>query len=193
MDPEIEAMSAVASALEALEADETRTRVLRWAAERYAVSLPLNTRDSAPEPRGDRKNDDPPADTNGGRTPPFREDPVFDDFVDLLDAVDPKSDTDKALTGAYWLQVVQRQPSWQAIRVNNLLKDTGHGISNITTSMTALQSRKPALVRQMAKSGKSQQARKTYKLTTSGVAHVRQKLGLGTAVPASLADHGEEE
>lgn len=193
MDPEIEAMSAVASALGALEADEARTRVLRWAAERYAVSLPLTAGEGALDRRDDRGKDEPPQGTNGGRPPGAHEDPSFEDFVDLFDAVDPKSDTDKALTGAYWLQVVQREPSWQAMRVNNLLKDTGHGISNITTSMTSLQSRKPALVRQMAKSGKSQQARKTYKLTTSGVAHVRQKLGLGTSVPASLADHGEPE
>ncbi|HYI58974.1 MAG TPA: hypothetical protein VEX66_12455, partial [Microlunatus sp.] len=38
-DPEINAMSAVATALADLEEDQ-RGRVLRWAAERYSVALP---------------------------------------------------------------------------------------------------------------------------------------------------------
>ena len=90
----------------------------------------------------------------------------FEHFVDLFDAVDPKSDVDKALTGAYWLQVVSKQDSWQSLRVNNLLKDMGHGVANVTSALRTAQERKPALVRQVNKSGRSQQSWKTYKLTT---------------------------
>jgi len=36
MDQEIEAMSAVSTALSGLDGDEARARVLRWASERFA-------------------------------------------------------------------------------------------------------------------------------------------------------------
>ena len=126
-DAEIQAMSSVASALNDLEDDATRERVLRWAAERFGIFTPNF---STPAKSNDYVADD------DGRTrtkaPAVPTDPVFDDFVDLFDAVNPKTDLDKALTGAYWLQAVNSQPSWQSSKVNNLLKDTGHGISNIT-------------------------------------------------------------
>jgi len=41
-DPEIDAMSAVVSSLAGLE-DDAQGRVLRWAAERYGVSLSTST------------------------------------------------------------------------------------------------------------------------------------------------------
>ncbi len=69
----------------------------------------------------------------------------------------------------------------------------GHGVGNITTALTNAQKHKPALVRQTSKSGKSRQARKTYKLTTAGVKYVREKVGLSGAVPAALADSGEDD
>ncbi|MEV4146299.1 hypothetical protein AB0J40_21710 [Amycolatopsis sp. NPDC049691] len=188
MDLEVKAMGEVAAAIDGLD-DDARKRVLQWAGARYGVSLTATggSRGAVDTPEPEWQHRVPDA-----RDVP-REDPVYEDFVDLFDAVDPGSDVEKALAGAYWLQVIQRSPSWRALNVNNLLKDTGHGIGNVTTALTSLQSRKPALVRQMAKSGKSQQARKTYKLTTSGIAYVRNKLGLGSSVPAALADNGDPE
>jgi hypothetical protein len=134
------------------------------------------------------------AEDKPSRLPDARDvtEPVFDQFVDLFDAIDPKSDVDKALTAAYWLQVVSNQPSWQSLRVNNLLKDMGHGVGNVTSALRTAQERKPALVRQVHKSGRAAQSWKTYKLTTSGISHVRRKLGLTLAVPAALQDHGED-
>ncbi|MET9107633.1 hypothetical protein [Streptomyces zhihengii] len=186
VDAEIQAMGSVVSALNGLEDDATRTRVLRWAAERYGISVPmLNPSTSASTKE---INDDGRSRT---KAPAVPTDPVFDDFVDLFDAADPKTEMDKVLTGAYWLQAVNAQPSWQSMKINNLLKDTGHGVANITQSLTKAQRRSPALVRQMAK-GKSAQSWKTYKLTTSGIAYVRDKLGLTGAVPVVLTDDGAE-
>ncbi|MER5842926.1 hypothetical protein ABT099_22065 [Streptomyces prasinus] len=183
VDAEIQAMTSVVSALNGLEDDATRARVLRWVAERFGISVPaLNVNVSAVSDDGRARTKSPAVPT----------DPVFDDFVDLFDALDPKTELDKVLTGAYWLQAVNAQPSWQSAKVNNLLKDTGHGVSNITKSLTAAQKKSPALVRQMAKSGRAAQSWKTYKLTTSGVAYVRAKLGLTGAVPVVLADDEAE-
>jgi hypothetical protein len=185
IDPEIEAMGTVAAALEKLADDAARSRVLRWAAERYAVALPTARTGGRELPPGEGE---PRGNKGSGKAAP-----AFEDFVDLLDAVDPTSDVDKALTGAYWLQVVEGESVWQSMKVNNLLKDTGHGLTNVTSALTDAQSRSPSLVRQVGKSGKSRQARKTYKLTTSGVAHIRTKLGLTGAVPPALADQDEDE
>jgi hypothetical protein len=103
------------------------------------------------------------------------------------------TDFDRVLVAAYWLQGCAKQASWGGLQVNNLLKDLGHGVRNVTTALNSAQKHKPALVRQMSKSGKSQQARKTYKLTTAGVTRVRKKLGLSGAIPTALADNGGDE
>jgi hypothetical protein len=189
-DPEIEAMSQVVAALGSVGLDDdARVRVLRWAAERYGVSIApaVSVRPSAVMSDG-------PAEDKPSRVPDTRDasEPIFEQFVDLFDAVDPKTDVDKALTAAYWLQIVSKQPSWQSLRVNNLLKDMGHGVGNVTSALKSAQERRPALVRQVAKSGRAAQSWKTYKLTTSGVAHVRRRLGLPQAVPVAMQDHGED-
>ena len=195
-DPEIEAMSQVVAALDGVGLDnDARVRVLQWAAARYGVSIvptvPAKPTAAMPEVEIEEKPSRVP-DVRDVRDVRDVSEPVFEQFVDLFDAVDPKTDVDKALTAAYWLQVVSKQPSWQSLRVNNLLKDMGHGVGNVTSALKSAQERKPALVRQVAKSGRTAQAWKTYKLTTSGVSHVRRMLGLPQAVPVALQDRGEE-
>jgi hypothetical protein len=195
-DPEIDARSAVVAALERLDSDhDTRARVLRWAAARFGVTLDARTPPPNVLPQLaylDALPEQPSGRAAETRTATVAAEPVFEDFVDLFDAVDPRSDVEKALTGAYWLQVVSKQPSWQSLRVNNLLKETGHGVGNVTSALRSAQERKPALVRQVRKNGKAAQSWKTYKLTTSGVSYMRRKLGLSHAVPTAFEDHGED-
>ena len=189
-DPEIEAMGRLATALDSL-ADDARARVLRWAADRYGASVSVATETFARArmlPR-DQELEDRPRATEVREAPERR----FEQFVDLFDAVDPKSDVDKALTGAYWLQVVSKQDSWQSLRVNNLLKDMGHGVANVTSALRTAQERKPALVRQVHKSGRAQQSWKTYKLTTAGVSHIRRKLGLALPGSGGQQDYADDE
>jgi len=120
-------------------------------------------------------------------------DPNFSGFVDLFDKANPATNVDRALVAGYWLQFCTKQASWTGQQANNLLKDLGHGLDNITHATTAAQRHKPALIRQISKAGKSQQARKTYKLTNAGVVRVRERLGLSGVVPPALADNGEEQ
>jgi hypothetical protein len=186
-DPEIEAIGLITTALGQLEDEQARARVLRYANERFGAG--------DPEPR--RPQNRPPVlvqpGVSTGLPPADTAEPNFPEFVDLFDAANPATDVDRALVAAYWLQCSTKQTSWTGLEVNNLLKNLGHGLGNVTTAMNNSQKQKPALVRQMTKSGKARQARKTYKLTTAGVTHVRKKLGLSEAVPPALADNGEYE
>jgi hypothetical protein len=166
-DKEIDAMGSIAAALEGLDDDAT-TRVLRWAAQRFAGE------------KGEELLSETTA--GGGRTDGHKsrvvnhEPAAFDAFVDLFDAANPKTETERALVGGYWFQVIGGAADFPSQDINTALKDLGHGVSNITVAFSKLQTRKPALVRQVTKSGKSQQARKKYKLTQAGITAVQKML-----------------
>jgi hypothetical protein len=162
-DKELSAMQVISRALADLD-DSERGRVLMWAASRFAVSLPKLA-------GGKPGSADDGGDEGGGRGGEFAE------FVDLYDAANPRTDVERAAVAAYWFQVVQGAPSFQSQGLNDALKNLGYPIKNITDALASLQSRRPAQVRQVAKSGSSRQARKTYKLTVAGENNVRAMLG----------------
>ena len=68
------------------------------------------------------------------------------------------------------------QVEFTAQLVNSKLKDLGYGVSNITDAFTTLMKRRPSLVMQTAKQGKSRQARKRYKLTRAGQDEVERMI-----------------
>lgn len=166
-DPEVDAMAAVAGALADLESD-AQHRILRWAADRYSVTLGkvagnARTRERREDDEADEVTDDEIT----------AEDPTFDHFADLFNACQPKTGEDKALVAAYWFQSVQGQATWQSGRLQTELKNMGHAIPNITESLSLAIKRKPARVLQVSKAGSSKQARKTYKLTHEGLVYVQ--------------------
>jgi hypothetical protein len=68
------------------------------------------------------------------------------------------------------LQVCQNAETFDGFTANKELKQLGKGMANITIAIDALRNEKPdARALQVGKSGKSQQARKTYKLTVAGI------------------------
>jgi hypothetical protein len=166
-DPEIKAMGTVAGALSNLDSD-AQTRVLHWAFTRFNITPPSGRGSGA----GSRGGGTPGVEINGNG----HEGAEFQAFVDLFDAARPRTDAERALIGGYWFQVVGGSTDFQAQQVNTALKDVGHGVENITNALSSLQERSPALVRQVAKSGRTRQARKKYKLTTAGAAAVRRML-----------------
>jgi len=165
-DPEVDAMAAVAGALANLESD-AQHRVLRWAADRYGVTL--SNVSGAVGARGLR-----PVEVDEITDEEITaEDPTFEHFADLFNACQPKTGEDKALVAAYWFQSVQGQSTWQSARLQTELKNMGHALPNITESLSGAIKRKPARVLQVAKAGSSKQARKTYKLTHEGLVYVQ--------------------
>jgi hypothetical protein len=170
-DPELKAMSAIKAALEPLD-EETRRHVLRWAVQRFDVELPVG-------------NDQP----SDGQASAGRGDPGrgagkrladFSDVASLVGAANPKTDQDRALIVATWIQVVGGNATLGSQAVNTELKNLGYGVANITTAFNRLMNQSPKLALQVQKSGRSQQARKQYKVTDAGIRRV-EALIAGTA------------
>ena len=100
----------------------------------------------------------------------------YESFAELHDAAQPNTDAERVLIAAYWLQECEGESSFVGYSVNRALKDLGHGVSNVTNAIDKLKNQKPALVIQLKKSGKSKQARKTYKVTAAGNSAVSEVL-----------------
>ena len=103
--------------------------------------------------------------------------PKYDSFAELFDATNPNSNAEKALVAGYWLQICKGADSFDGQSANTELKNLGHGLANITNSVDTLKNQKPALALQLKKSGSSQQARKTYKITMAGIKVVEAMIG----------------
>lgn len=153
-DPEIQAMQSVSAAIADLDLEAQR-RVLRWASQRF-----LGNNEAA------HQETLVVGGTQAVAAP-------FSDFVDLYHAANPRTLADKALVAGYWFQQVKGSQQLRAQDLNGALRDLGHGIQNVTDALRTLERHKPALVRQTGKAGRSQQARKSYKLTQEGVARAQ--------------------
>lgn len=165
---ELQAMICIEQAVTALDDEESQARVIRWAADRFSVSL-------KPARRG-----------GGGTTEDFEHDIDPDEFgslVDFYDAAGPATEARKALVVGYWFQFKQGQEKFAAADVNKELKDLGHALSNVTVAFNRLKTSKPALALQLAKSGKSQQARKLYKISQAGKKEVEKMIAGGGSTP----------
>lgn len=152
-DPELDAMQQAFAILKPLE-PAARKRAYKWVGDRLGI-------ESATKPDLSRSR----AQTGEG----MPEGQGFDTFADLFNAALPNTNADKALTAAYWLQVVQGQDQFGSQGANKELQQLGHVLLNITDAFRQLQNKKPALAIQVKKSGRSQQARKLYKLTQAGI------------------------
>jgi hypothetical protein len=122
---------------------------------------------------GDYSLDDGHEDDNGTNEGQNVE---FEGFAEFYDAVDPKTDPERALVASYWTQVRQKKASFGSQEVNQLLKDLGQGVGTINKAMSANIDKKPALILQVSRGGTAQQARKKYKLTEAGKKWVLTRL-----------------
>jgi hypothetical protein len=161
-DPELAAMEGVNDAIKGLE-PEAQLRVLRWATSRYGLA------DTSPGPvRSSAVYATQPAEETSAAS-----------VGDLVHAAGASAGPEQAMVVAYWLQSREGREGWSGAEVNDALKNLGHGQANITATLTRLIKRKPALVMQIGKTGRSQQARKTYKLTAAGTRAVEDMLHSG--------------
>lgn len=92
---------------------------------------------------------------------------VGDVFGDIENFKDLGSD-DRALIAAALVQTKSGTQSFVGHPVNKELANAGYRSRRINHDLEANMAMKPARIVQLRKSGKSQQARKTYKVTTEG-------------------------
>ena len=100
----------------------------------------------------------------------------FTTLADLYHRAAPTTVSDSALVAAYWVQEQSDQNNFVSQDVNKELKHLGKGAKNITSALKHMMDLDPALVMQVRKSGKSQQARKIYKITDAGMRRVREMI-----------------
>lgn len=161
-DDEFAAMQTVYTALQPLPPD-ARQRVMDYINSRLDISAtapiaPTSTRPDSEEASLVAEIQAKEADAR-----------KYGTFAELYDAAQPKSNGEKALVAGYWKQVCEGNDSFDGQSANTALKHLGYGLSNVTQAIDGLKAQKPALVLQLKKSGTSQQARKTYKVTVAGI------------------------
>ncbi|MFT3970157.1 MAG: hypothetical protein QM695_07735 [Micropruina sp.] len=179
IDLEIEAMGKVSKALGGLD-DEARGRVVRWAAERYGITLGATLRKQTGGGAGGNSGGGVlEEDADELEEHADAENPTWNHFAELYHASGASTHPEGMLVAAYWVQILRSQESFGSLELNKLLKDLGHGVTGTAKVMTTLIAKKPALILQLKKSGKSQQARKTYKLTDAGKKAVEQMIANG--------------
>lgn len=160
-DAEFAAMQSVFSALDPLD-EEAQARVINYVSSRLGVVGA--TKGQSPSSRFDEELD---ADSDAEK---------FEEFGELFDALDPSTDAERALAAAYWSCVYEEEESFDSQSLNKMLKNLGHGVSNITRALGTLTGQKPAPIIQTRKSGTSQQARKVFKITRAGISLVEAKV-----------------
>jgi hypothetical protein len=175
-DAELDAMGAVKDALTDLDAD-TQKRVIVWATDRFDITLSNTVKPKTAkvdqDPDANDEDDDEVEQQGNGQ------DQQFEFFAELYDGAGPSTDKDKVLVACYWQQKILGEATFRALSLNKELKDLGHGVDYISKKMDALIKEKPSLVLQLKKSGSTQQAKKTYKLTAEGIKKVEAMVRSG--------------
>lgn len=167
-DAEFSAMQSVYNALKPLD-DDARSRVVDYIVSRLEIVTRGAKRQTGAsvEPEGE---DDSSIQAEEEAAP------KYGSLAELFDAAQPNSGPEKALVSGYWLQVCEGAETFDAHSAHRELKNLGQGLGNITSAIDSLKSQKPALALQLKKSGKSQQARKTYKITVAGMKAVENMI-----------------
>lgn len=170
-DAEFAAMHAVYSALQQL-TPEAQSRVVNYIVDRLDLSAPTRkgkTQKDVEQPEEDGEEQEA---VGAEMAVPI----TFKTFAELYDAAQPQTTAQKALLAGYWIQVCQGNETFDGHRANKELNHLGERIPNITNAVASLNAQKPSLAIQIKKSGNSQQARKTYKVTVAGENAVKAML-----------------
>lgn len=101
----------------------------------------------------------------------------YQTFDQFFDAIGPKTVRQKVATAAWWLEEEQGKESWKTFDISKSLKGIGQPVRYLSTTITQEKSKPEPLVKQLSKSGTSQQAHGTYQLTANGRAFVEERLG----------------
>ncbi len=160
-DPEIKAMNDIYKVFQDLDED-ARVRVVNWLISKFSINRPKSVATlTSPQVKLE--------DSSGGIA-------LFNSIADLFGKAVFKTESDKVLLVATYLQLRENKEELTSREINKELNHLGHGVSNITVAIGVLINRKPSLMIQTRKEGKSQQAQKKYKVTIEGIKTVNTML-----------------
>ncbi len=162
-DEELEVMSAVYQEFMRID-DEAKQRVLGWIAGKFSLGSPITA----------IKGTKTLADQGLGYETISIE--SFSSVADAFNAASPEIDRDKALVVAAFLHKNSEKDEVTGYEINNELRQLGHGLNNITDAIDQMINKRPKLMMQVRKEGKTKQARKKYKVTAEGFKAVQQML-----------------
>ena len=156
LDPELKAMNNVYEALKGLDED-ARSRVVGWLIGKFSINRPKTTLTMNPL--------SPPVITenNVGIIASFTS------VAELFGKTTLKTEADKVLLAAAYLQSKENGKDLTSREINKELNRLGHRVSNITVAISNLIHRKPSLMIQTDKKGNSQQGQKKYRVTSEGI------------------------
>lgn len=158
----MKSLEAVLKALDGLEAP-MQERILRWAGESLGLAMSSKTTP---------KSGTPVTEATDGKTALEG----FETAADALAAAHTQTQADRVLVVAAFLTKKNGKTELTSQEINTELKNQGHGIGSINKVIDTLKDQTPQLMIQTKKSGKTQQARKNYKVTGQGFEKVQKML-----------------
>lgn len=163
IDPELKAMHGAYEAIEALDDDESKARVIKWLFSKFSVAgSKLHTSQNT---------------ISESETLHTKVDiPSYETVADIFSHASPRTESDKVLIVASFLQDKYGKSELTGREIHKELQHLGHGVSNITMAIQGLIDKKPKLMIQTRKEGKSKQAHKKYKVTVEGIKIAKEML-----------------
>lgn len=159
-DPEIKAMNDCHEAIKHLD-ESVRNRVIRWLSSKFSTEKledPFKKHD-----QNTNKINDTVVDIGS-----------YETVDEIFTKINPQTDADKVLVIAAFLQEKFKKQELTGWEINKELTRLGHGVNNVTQSVTQLINKQPNLMIQTRKEGKTKQAKKKYKVTSEGVKAVQE-------------------
>lgn len=185
VDPEIEAIAKCHDLFKVLE-DDSKIRVIQWLISKFQLNPSptawVKTNQQPSNPNSDQAKILPPANVENGNDeviiiPPNNKSiESYESVAECFSDATPSSYWEKALIVAAYLQIKKELSDFTSFEVNKELKNLGYASGNITEAFDACINRKPQFILQLRKDGKSQQARKKYKVSGEGIKHVTSML-----------------
>lgn len=158
IEPELRAMITVYEALQGLDND-AKVRVIDWVLSKFELR---NSKGFFPV---EQESGLPGTEKKGLMD--------FGTVADLFAVANPKNTADKAIVVAAYLQISKGGADISGREINKELTQMGHGVQNITRAVEPLIRKKPQLLIQTRKEGKTKQAQKKYRVTNEGFAFVK--------------------
>jgi hypothetical protein len=165
MDPELEALTKINEVIKDLPED-AKVRVVAWLINKYSIhsGQPVNTSTYTKSLAvGNSSYGEEDID---GINPTIAS---FGSAAELLAKCSPKTDNERVLIVAAYIQTKNPNEDLTGYKINHLLKNIGHEVSSINHRVDSLKAKKPQLMIQTKKSGNSKQGRKNYRVTDEGM------------------------